>query len=295
MFAFTLLPSLFFCIDDWGIFIDGVRDDLVSLLKRAYFPYYPRDSTVVEELYMHIKLAITNGNMCGLKETFYRTFYRVFMVTFLAYSFDGQSSRVPDTRHWDECTYESFISIFGDLVGVQYDGFIRSFKPLVLYIRSMEVLKSALKSISDFHLSSSCQKALLRMTECKLCAGYTAEEKPCEELCLNSVRGCIFGIEELVDPLKKLVQELSRMAQLLQGHYSTAQQINYLGSFFFRVIDDTTARQIEVPDVGINGLFQGDLSTTGYNFNKLQIEVYNSQCLLYAAQSLHTLCYNVRI
>lgn len=89
----------------------------------------------------------------------------------------------------------------------------------------LEVLNAtdALITEDNGKSNAECHTALLRLTHCPRCQGYSPSVKPCSGYCLNVVRGCLTRyVSELEAPWNGLVEALQRLVTAIKQHNNEA-------------------------------------------------------------------------
>ena len=116
------------------------------------------------------------------------------------------------------------------------NGFQRAYTHSLRYFRALRVMDRVVDAVLALGLSKQCQTSLMRMTRCSQCAGVSA--LPCNRLCLNTLRGCLVDLGDLVEPIREFSQALIRMEEQARS-YSLYSQITLLSSYFFQTVSDT--------------------------------------------------------
>ena len=151
---------------------------------------------------------------------------------------------VPDTETARSCLFDHFLETSGDIVTNGLTGFLRSYNVLMRYIRALRLMDMVIEGCLELPLTRQCQDALLKMTYCSQCAGYSADLLPCQGLCQNSLRGCLVDLSDLVEPIREFTDAMVNMRRVLADVYNPWDQITLLNSHFFIVLssarDDTT-------------------------------------------------------
>ncbi len=81
-----------------------------------------------------------------------------------------------------------------------------------VYVRSLQLANKIITTVKLHRFSSSCMIALTKMKHCAYCGGF-AKFRPCLNLCLNTIQGCMADVFELHEDFKNFVasfQTLSR-------------------------------------------------------------------------------------
>ena len=104
------------------------------------------------------------------------------------------------------------------------------------YFRALKAMERVVDGVlSQPGLSEECQVSLMRMTDCARCAGFSDSAQSCNGLCLNTMRGCLLDLGDLVAPM----QEFSEALVMLKNRvltFSPFVQITLLQSHIFSFI-----------------------------------------------------------
>ncbi len=167
-----------------------------------------------------------------------------FFVRVIPYMYQAtlnENQRELDTEY-KECLRSHMADIFPSMrtISMLEKDISKTFGATKVLIMVLEFGSQVLNSTNLLTLSESsfntqqCYEALLKMTFCSHCDGYSASMKPCSGYCLNVMRGCLAqqsaeldsfwsGFYEAVDKLMSLVnrgQSLVCLEDLLRALHS---------------------------------------------------------------------------
>lgn len=111
------------------------------------------------------------------------------------------------------------------------------------------MLENVIEGVLDLPLSDQCQSAIMKMTHCSQCAGYSSSLLPCQGLCLNSLRGCLIDLADLVGPVRDFTAALVRLKDNLDSRYDPWVQITLLNPHFLGIV---TGTQRDFQDINEN-------------------------------------------
>ncbi|CAN7997758.1 unnamed protein product, partial [Ixodes hexagonus] len=98
---------------------------------------------------------------------------------------------------------------------------------------ALEVLNAS--SVPDTSPPPGCGRALARLAGCPACTAPQhsrglRESRPCSGLCVNVLRGCLAGVEDLAAPWSDLVSALHRMLARMVGSNDLEEVLSVLDS-----------------------------------------------------------------
>lgn len=96
---------------------------------------------------------------------------------------------------------------------------------------ALEVLNAS--SVPDSTPTPGCGRALAQLLGCPACLApqhSRGESRPCSGLCLNALRGCLAGVEDLEAPWSDLVSALHRMLLRMVGSNDLEEVLSVLDS-----------------------------------------------------------------
>ena len=144
---------------------------------------------------------------------------------------------IPNTASFRQCFYEVFLDDLEARVEDWFLGFNRSFTQLLRYFRALRVVNHVVRRVqNDQGISEQCQEALLRMTRCDQCAGYPDSTSSCNGMCMNTLRGCLVDLGDLVEPIQEFSRALVTFKNQVLTVNSFFQQIPLLQSSIAIVI-----------------------------------------------------------
>jgi hypothetical protein len=108
------------------------------------------------------------------------------------------------------------------------------------YFRALKAMEKVVDGVrSRQSLSEQCQASLMRMTDCAHCAGFPGSTQSCKGLCLNTMRGCLMDLGDLVEPVEEFSQALVGLKDSVITR-SPFLQVAFLQGHVFRFISDST-------------------------------------------------------
>lgn len=145
-----------------------------------------------------------------------------------------------NTAEVRQCFYSYFQREKGSEVHDWLNGFQRAYNLTMRYFRALRVVDRVVEAVvTRHHLSEQCKISLMKMVHCSHCAGYSGTTQSCNGLCLNTMRGCLLDLGDLVEPIQTFSQALAALKDRALT-FNTFHQIDLLNSNVFTLIDSTS-------------------------------------------------------
>ena len=174
--------------------------------------------------------------------------FELFLAAYVVTSsVNGANNALPNTDAFRSCFYDYFLDLRGDAVYNQLNGLLRAYNLTMRFTRALKMVERVVEGILDLPLTEQCQNALMKMTYCSQCAGYSGSLQPCQGLCMNSLRGCLLDFADLVEPIKKVTEALVNMNRVLEIHNPWVQ-ITLLNPYFLTTVTETRVNYVDIRD-----------------------------------------------
>ncbi len=144
------------------------------------------------------------------------------------------------TDEFRQCFYDTILEMRGNQIQTWLNGFQRSYNLTLRYFRALRVVDRVVEAVLQLRLSSECRKSLLRMTHCAHCAGLPGNSQTCSGLCLNTLRGCLMDLGDLVEPIRDFSRALNAMKNEVT-RFNFYNQVSFVSSNIFNLIRSTTS------------------------------------------------------
>ncbi len=166
-------------------------------------------------------------------------FSQMFFNVFLSVLIHHPDS-IPVTAEFRQCFYYFFIRNTRNQINIRLSGLQRSYTRTLRYFRALRVVDRVVEAVLQLRLSSECRKSLLQMTHCAHCAGLPGNSQTCSGLCLNTLRGCLMDLGDLVEPIRDFSRALNAMKNEVT-QFNFYNQVTFVSSYIFTLIRDTTS------------------------------------------------------
>ena len=223
------------------------KNNLVSDMLRTFSIYFQPYVTLFDSFYSYLQQTVTTGNTCQLSTKFHQVFFELFLAAYVSNPSTGGSRNLPNTEAFRSCFYDYFLELKGDMIANYYRGFTRSYNRTMYYLRAVRTADSILASLLEYQLNKPCRDSLMKMSHCASCSGYNDSAR-CQGMCLNTLRGCLVDLSDLVAPFREFSDAVVAMKESLENQYSLWNQLDLLQSNFFRMVSSTFSQASDIAE-----------------------------------------------
>uniref|UniRef100_A0A336M3A7 CSON011353 protein n=2 Tax=Culicoides sonorensis TaxID=179676 RepID=A0A336M3A7_CULSO len=175
----------------------------LSLFTAVYSRMSQLSRQPIAELYKSIRshfLSMVSNNDDDLENSVYKFFIELFPVAYLHGINSEQAIKQTkvfdfhnDYKHCLTRMYDQF-QPFGSIPKMLSKSIVQSVQMGSVFLKALtggaDVL-SNVESLSATNLDKNCKEALVKMSYCSSCKGYS-HVKPCYGYCMNVMRGCLY-------------------------------------------------------------------------------------------------------
>ena len=237
LLPFLPLSPSYSLTDALVTYIDESRQSLVSLLIDTYGPFFTRHE-LFDEFYNYLRETVLTGNSCEIGLKFNKLYFEIFLAV-LEGDPSVDTSVYPDTREFKLCMYEYYLERSSEEIHTRFVALTRSFNRTLYYIRALNAAEELLNRVYELEFTPQCKQALAKLTFCAQCGGHSA--RPCAELCLNTLRGCLIDYADLYEPFRRFTLSAIRMKNYLNSNVNPFTHLEQLRTKVFNVIHDTSS------------------------------------------------------
>jgi hypothetical protein len=166
--------------------------------------------THIRTLFDELRVSVTNKDLHVQNST--RTFFKNFYP--IIYQDIVTKKKLPG--EFAECLKDKVLVIkpFKDVPQKMTTFLIKMLLPVQQFLRSLQTIGHVLDAADNVELSDGCKSALVKMSYCSLCDGFS-DVKPCPRYCLNVVSSCVVPYTEIEDTWSSFIQDLDNFRELL--------------------------------------------------------------------------------
>ena len=171
----------------------------------------------------------------------------MYLAAYFGFPSTRTADQLPNTDEFIQCFFNLFLEDNKQVLSLHLNAMLRSYNQTMYYLRALKRLDSVIVATVDYVLNDRCQSSIMKMTHCANCAGYS--ESPCNDLCLNVMRGCLVDLSDMFTPLERFSEALIKLENTISernGLYYLWGQMNMLHSYFFMMVSETFGQAIEI-------------------------------------------------
>ncbi|KAL1140381.1 hypothetical protein AAG570_000313 [Ranatra chinensis] len=186
-----------------------------EMFKRTYGIIYEQNSYVFTDLFDELERYYAKGrvDLIEAMDNFFNTLYqKMFTVLNAQYNFNDK---------YLECVSEHMKELkpFGDVPNKLSVQLKRSFVATRTFGQALTLSASIVSSMQNIVMSSSCNRAVAKMTHCPACSGLN-ELKPCSNYCTNVMKGCLAYHSQLDSYWNAFIDALDKVVERLLGPFN---------------------------------------------------------------------------
>ncbi|KAM7418108.1 hypothetical protein PAMA_017650 [Pampus argenteus] len=190
---------------------------LHNMFVRTYGMMYVQNAELFKNFFEALTRYYVSGGAAVNLDSMLSDFWadlleRMFRLVNVQYEFDDAYMECV-SRHTEQ------LQPFGDLprkLGIQLK---RSFIAARTFVRGLALMPEVFNKVSTVSASPSCVRAAMKMLYCPYCSGQVAL-KPCENYCLNVMRGCLANQADLDTEWNNFLDAMIGLAERLEGPFN---------------------------------------------------------------------------
>lgn len=195
--------------------LDNARHDLHEMFVRTYGLLYQQNSAMFADLFNDLR-AYYKGkdrNLVDVMDSFFsRLLQKMFELINSQYEFDEDYLTCVTDKMND-------LKPFGD-VPVKLSAQVkRAFIAARTFVQGLAIGRDVILSVTEIPPTEACVKGLVKMSHCPKCRGLT-KTKPCNNYCLNTMKGCFAHHAELNAVWNQYIEALKNLAKRLEGPFN---------------------------------------------------------------------------
>nr|ANS60428.1 GPC1-6 [Platynereis dumerilii] len=195
--------------------LDNAKKDLHEMFVRTYGLLYQQNSYVFTELFEDLRDYYKGKdiNLLDALDNFFSVlFQKMFELLNAQYTFD-QTYLQCVTEHMDD------LQPFGDVPQKLSIQVKRAFIAARTFVQGLAIGRDVILEASKVQPTKECEKALLKLLYCPYCRGM-ANVQPCDNYCLNVMKGCLAYHSELNQDWNNYINEMLKLAERLEGPFN---------------------------------------------------------------------------
>lgn len=195
--------------------LEKSKKDLHTMFVKTYGLLYQQNSQVFTSLFEDLQDYYRGKDMSltgALDEFFKKLFSKMFELLSVPHKFSDQ---------YLECVTSQMENLkpFGDTPGKLSTQVKRSFVAARTFVQGLAIGRDVIVEVLKIPPTEACNKALMKMMYCPHCRGLT-QTKPCNNYCLNTMKGCLAYHSELNEPWNEYIEAMKQLASRLEGPFN---------------------------------------------------------------------------
>ncbi|KAL8595475.1 hypothetical protein ACOMHN_024174 [Nucella lapillus] len=195
--------------------LDNAREELHEMFVKTYGLLYQQNAQIFADLFSDLR-AYYKGkdrNLVDVMDTFFsRLLQRMFELLNGQYEFDDDYLTCVTERMSD-------LKPFGDVPGKLSTQIKRAFIAARTFVQGLAIGRDVILSVMEIPPTEACVRGIMKMTHCPKCSGLTST-KPCNNFCLNTMKGCLAHHAELNAVWNEYIDALKNLAKRLEGPFN---------------------------------------------------------------------------
>ncbi|XP_023933709.1 glypican-6-like [Lingula anatina] len=191
------------------------------MFVRTYGQLYQQNAHIFNDLFTDLRSYYRgrNINLLDALENFFATlFQRMFQLLNAQYELD-QSYLGCVANTMDK------LNPFGDVPQKFSQQLKRSFVAARTFMQGLAIGRDVILQVGKIQPCHNCRKSLMKMMYCSYCSGLPTI-KPCNNYCLNVMKGCLAYQAELNSEWNKYINELIKVANRLMTSFNIEQVVD---------------------------------------------------------------------
>ncbi|CAL1544757.1 unnamed protein product [Lymnaea stagnalis] len=195
--------------------LDKAKRELHEMFLQTYGLLYQQNAAIFSQLFDDLRSYYKGKdmNLVEIMDNFFsKLLQKMFELLNVNYHFDESYLNCVTERMND-------LKPFGEVPQKLSHQVKRAFIAARTFVQGLAIGRDIVSTIMDIAPSEACLKATVRMMYCPLCRGLTST-KPCNNFCLNTMKGCLAYQADLNVPWNEYIESLNKVAQRLEGPFN---------------------------------------------------------------------------
>lgn len=195
--------------------LENSKQDLHVMFVKTYGLLYKKNAEIFEDLFAELNNYYKgkNVNLAQVLSSFFvELLRRVFTLLNQQHTFSDEYLQCVASHMND-------LEPFGDVPGKLSKQVKRSFVAARTFVQGLAIGRNVVEAVAEISPTSACDRALMKLMYCPHCHGLTTT-KPCANLCLNTMKGCLASVAELNTSWNEYIDALLMVAGRLEGPFN---------------------------------------------------------------------------
>lgn len=197
--------------------LKNAEKSLDSMFFKTYGMMYVQNAELFKNFFQSLTRYYVSGSAAINLDSMLSDFWadlleRMFRLVNVQYDFSDNYMECV-SRHTEE------LQPFGDVPRKLRIHLTRSFIAARTFVHGLALMPEVVNKVSTVSASPSCVRAAMKMLYCPYCSGQVAL-KPCQNYCLNVMRGCLANQADLDSEWNNFLDAMSSLAERLEGPFN---------------------------------------------------------------------------
>ncbi|KAM6953575.1 glypican-4 [Aplochiton taeniatus] len=239
--------------------LHNAEHSLNGMFVRTYGMMYVQNAELFKDFFDSLKRYYSLGsaavNMDSMLSEFWADLLeRMFRLVNVQYEFSDAYMECV-SRHTEQ------LQPFGDVPRKLRLQLTRAFVAARTFTRGLALMPEVVNKVSMVSMSPSCVRAAMKMLYCPYCSGQVAL-KPCQNYCLNVVRGCLANQADLDTEWNNFLDAMLSLAERLEGPFNFESVMDPIDVKISEAIMNMQENSMQVSQKVFQGCGQPKPSTT---------------------------------
>ncbi|KAM9377828.1 glypican-4 [Pholidichthys leucotaenia] len=197
--------------------LQNAEVSLHTMFRRTYGRMYMENAELFKDFFQSLTRHYVSGNSAVNLESMLSDFWadlleRMFRLVNVQYEFSDAYMECV-SQHTEQ------LQPFGDLPRKLRIQLMRAFIAARAFVRGLALMPEVVNKVNKVSASPSCVRAAMKMLYCPYCSGQVAL-KPCQNYCLNVMRGCLANQADLDSEWSNFVDAMLGLVGRLEGPFN---------------------------------------------------------------------------
>lgn len=195
--------------------LEKSQRELHDMFVRTYGLLYQQNAEVFTQLFTNLKSYYKGRNLNLvdiLNDFFISLLKKLFELLHVQYTFDRDYLNCV-SRHMDN------LKPFGDVPLKLKTQVKRAFVAARTFVQGLAIGRDVILAMEKIKPTEACMRGMTRMMYCPYCRGLT-RTKPCNNFCLNTMKGCLAHHSELNKAWNDYIEALQKLGVRLEGPFN---------------------------------------------------------------------------
>ncbi|XP_030595005.1 glypican-4 [Archocentrus centrarchus] len=265
--------------------LKNAEKSLDSMFFKTYGMMYVQNAELFKNFFQSLTRYYVSGSAAINLDSMLSDFWadlleRMFRLVNVQYDFSDSYMECV-SRHTEE------LQPFGDVPRKLRIHLTRSFIAARTFVHGLALMPEVVNKVSTVSASPSCVRAAMKMLYCPYCSGQVAL-KPCQNYCLNVMRGCLANQADLDSEWNNFLDAMSNLAERLEGPFNFESVMDPIDVKISEAIMNMQENSMQVSQKVFQGCGMPKTSTTFRSKRSVKESTFTSRFRPYSPEARPT-------